>query len=266
MNPNEKALWEILVPTIVDGNHVNKDYHKTWDKKVHEISGGLTILNATKGQWVSPDNQLFVENMIPVRIFCSKTEIESIADFTAVYYNQKAIMFYLISQLVEIKHYQKMMPDINQQYQELLETEKQLQEVQIEYGEKRLRFSENQKLFFDNLIMKYEWEFFIDPMYAPHVYYFETYFEVENLQQIINLLPYEDLAYELKLRDNSLKLKPKAIRITEFLKHYKIKVMNLDDIRDNQIAIFMEEFSALFSSKQEAEDYVAKNQNATQNH
>lgn len=102
-------LWEILVPTVMerDGKTVSirTRYHRVWDEKVREISKGLTILEPTKGQWISPDGSLFAERMIPVRISCSDSEISKIADMTASYYNQQAVMYYEISRNVVVQHY-----------------------------------------------------------------------------------------------------------------------------------------------------------------
>lgn len=104
MTPIE--LYEILVPTISnEGIPYRTRYHKVWDEKVRAIAGGLTIITPIKGQWKSPDGTLFSERMIPVRIACNESEINAIADMTAVYYNQLAIMFYRISDKVTIKHY-----------------------------------------------------------------------------------------------------------------------------------------------------------------
>lgn len=101
-------LYEILVPTVrEDGKPIRERFHRVWDRKVREISGGLTILTPTKGQWVSPDGELFVERMIPVRVMCTEGDIEKIADLTAAYYAQKAVMYYRISDLVRIKHYEQ---------------------------------------------------------------------------------------------------------------------------------------------------------------
>jgi hypothetical protein len=72
---------------------------------VRAISGGLTILTPAKGQWVAPSGQLFVERMIPVRIICTPSEIEAIADMTAVFYEQLAVMWHRVSDQVTIKHY-----------------------------------------------------------------------------------------------------------------------------------------------------------------
>lgn len=110
-----RALWEILVPTKINRKNPNtgqkelwpvtRKYHKVWDAQVREISGGLTIFTPAKGHWINPKKEIFVERMIPVRIYCSFEEIENIADFTAKYYNQEAVMFYKISDAVTIKHY-----------------------------------------------------------------------------------------------------------------------------------------------------------------
>lgn len=101
-----KFLWEILIPTQDnDGKPFRARYHRVWDAKVREITGGLTILTPARGQWISMTNELFIERMIPVRIYCSEEEINLISDIAAKYYRQKAMMFYCISQKVNIKHY-----------------------------------------------------------------------------------------------------------------------------------------------------------------
>ena len=80
-------------------------YHRVWDSKVREIAGGLSIFPVVMGHWVSPSQELFVERMIPVRVFCEPKQIESIADMTAEYYNQEAVMYYSVSRDVNIKYY-----------------------------------------------------------------------------------------------------------------------------------------------------------------
>lgn len=99
-------LYEILVPTV---NHNNKPYrtrfHRVWDNKIRSIAKGLTILQPVKGQWISENDDLVKERMIPVRIACTPEQINLIADITANYYQQKAIMFYQISNNVTIKCY-----------------------------------------------------------------------------------------------------------------------------------------------------------------
>jgi hypothetical protein len=99
-------LYEILVPTIRnDGRPIRTRFHRVWDAKVRAITGGLTILAPAKGQWLSPQGELFAERMIPVRIACTEEQIDTIADMTAKYYEQHAILFYKISSDVRIKHY-----------------------------------------------------------------------------------------------------------------------------------------------------------------
>jgi hypothetical protein len=100
-------LWEILVPTVMAGRPIRTRYHRVWDGKVRAISGGLTILHPAKGHWVSPGGELFVERMIPVRIACTEEEIERIADMTAKYYKQEAVMYYVVSARLVIRLYDK---------------------------------------------------------------------------------------------------------------------------------------------------------------
>jgi len=98
-------MWEILVPTMSnEGKPYRTRYHKVWDKKVYEITGGLTILAPVKGKWIPKSKILYEERMIPVRIVCSKEEIEKIVDFTIKYYNQIAVIAYKISDDVIIKY------------------------------------------------------------------------------------------------------------------------------------------------------------------
>lgn len=116
-------MWEILVPTekrvkeprvpgdtfenTVDPNLKNyytTRYHRVWDAKVRAITGGLTVLTPAKGQWVSPDGELFIERMIPVRIVATRPQIEQIIDMTMVYYDQLAILCFKISDEVILKH------------------------------------------------------------------------------------------------------------------------------------------------------------------
>lgn len=95
---SEKAVWEILVPTVRnDGRPYRLRYHKVWDEKVRALSGGLTICSPTKGHWFSPSGQLFVERMIPVRIIATREEMESIIDYTMKYYDQEAILAYKLA-------------------------------------------------------------------------------------------------------------------------------------------------------------------------
>ncbi len=101
-----KQMWEILVPTMFnDGTPIRTRYHKVWDKKVYEITGGLTIHLPTKGKWVNPvDGELFQERMIPVRIACTREQIDKIIDVTMDYYKQLAILAYKVSDEVIIKY------------------------------------------------------------------------------------------------------------------------------------------------------------------
>lgn len=98
-------LWEIMVPTIRnDGKPIKTRFHRVWDKKVYDITGGLTIMTPAKGKWVSPTGRLFAERMIPVRIACTEEQIRIIVKMTIRYYEQEAVMAYLISNQVIIEY------------------------------------------------------------------------------------------------------------------------------------------------------------------
>lgn len=100
------SVWEILVPTVTrHGKPIRTRQHREWDNRVRRIAGGLTIMQPVKGQWVSTDNELFTERVIPVRIACTREQISIIADITAAFYGQEAIMYYRISDEVHIKEY-----------------------------------------------------------------------------------------------------------------------------------------------------------------
>ena len=102
----KRELWEILVPTIdrTQTEYV-KGYHKKWDAKVRAITGGLTIRPVEKGQWVHPSSKnLIAERMIPVKIACTRRQIEEICLMTAKYYDQEIVMAYRISEEVLMVH------------------------------------------------------------------------------------------------------------------------------------------------------------------
>lgn len=97
-------LWEILVPTVrQDGTPIRTRFHRVWDAKVRDITGGLTILPVAKGQWTAPDGKLFSERMIPVKIAATRSQIERIIDMTIAYYEQLAIMAHKVSDEVIIR-------------------------------------------------------------------------------------------------------------------------------------------------------------------
>jgi hypothetical protein len=100
----ETELWEILVPTVSnEGKPYRTRYHRVWDAKVRAITNGLTICPPVKGQWVS-DGNLFRERMIPVKIACTREQIDVIINMTMKYYDQLAVMAYRVSNLCIIKH------------------------------------------------------------------------------------------------------------------------------------------------------------------
>lgn len=100
-----KKFWEILVPKYSnEGVEYGLDYHHQWDNQVREIAGGVTILRTAKGHWVNPEGQTFIEEMIPVRVYCTRENIEKIIDLTIQHYDQEAVLAAKISDEVIIKY------------------------------------------------------------------------------------------------------------------------------------------------------------------
>lgn len=98
-------MWEVLVPTVRnDGRPFRLRYHKVWDAKLLEISGGLTIMKPALGQWVNPaDHALFHDRVIPVRFLANEEQKERIVDMTCIYYDQHAVLCYAVGEKVTMR-------------------------------------------------------------------------------------------------------------------------------------------------------------------
>lgn len=97
-------MWIILVPhSDNNGKKFPIEHHWKWDEFVKSITGGLTIHRVAKGEWVNSEGELYKDKMIPVHISCTEPEIERIADFTNIHYNQEAVTYYAISDYVVIR-------------------------------------------------------------------------------------------------------------------------------------------------------------------
>ena len=81
---------------------VRTRHHKCWDRYVRTISGGLTIMKPARGQWINTDSVLHEERVIPVRVACTRKQLDKIITFTLRHYNQIAVMAYRISDEVII--------------------------------------------------------------------------------------------------------------------------------------------------------------------
>ena len=82
---------------------VRTRHHKNWDSFVRNITCGLTILKPCKGQWIDK-SKLYEERVIPVRIACTRKQLDKIIDFTIKHYRQIAVMAYKISDEVIVKY------------------------------------------------------------------------------------------------------------------------------------------------------------------
>jgi len=97
-------LWEVLVPRVSStGSEFPLEHHHQWDATVRGVAGGLTILRPAKGHWVNVKGVKFVEEMIPVRVYCTEREIDEIMDCTLRHYSQEAVFAYVVSERVKIK-------------------------------------------------------------------------------------------------------------------------------------------------------------------
>ena len=100
----DNAMWPMEYELWQRRNTYTARYHRVWDAKVRAITGGLTVLTPAKGQWVSPDGELYRERVIPVRIAATRAQIDKIIDLTLEYYDQLAVMCYKVSEEVIIRH------------------------------------------------------------------------------------------------------------------------------------------------------------------
>ena len=95
-------LWQILVPTTrKNGKPIRTRFHRIFDAKVRSLSGGLTIVQPTKGQWVSPEGRLLDERMIPVQFMATRAQKDEVVQFALKHYEQDCLMVVLISSEVE---------------------------------------------------------------------------------------------------------------------------------------------------------------------
>lgn len=74
-----------------------------FDGFVLDMVGGLTVLKpSTTGKWIF-EQRLYEDRVIPVRIACTRSQIEKILDFAKVHYRQIAVMAYKLSDEVIIR-------------------------------------------------------------------------------------------------------------------------------------------------------------------
>lgn len=105
MKQKNLKLWEILIPKFSNqGLEYSLKYHQEWDKKVRQMAGGLTIMKTAKGHWINPSGNLFVEEMIPVRVSCAEQDIDSVIQKTINHYDQEAILAYELSSNVKLRY------------------------------------------------------------------------------------------------------------------------------------------------------------------
>jgi hypothetical protein len=101
----KKKFLGVLVSKASNfGQEYSLEYRRQWDSQIRQITGGLTIFKKSRGQWISPVSELFNEEMIHVRVFCSKNSLDKILKFTLEHYNQKVVMAYEVSNNIILKY------------------------------------------------------------------------------------------------------------------------------------------------------------------
>lgn len=97
-----KQVWEIYVPTVHQNSNkpIKARYHRVWDRKVLDITGGLSVYNPIVGIWKSDESgEVYNERMIPVRIVATRDEVEKVIEETFKHYpDEEAILCYRLSQ------------------------------------------------------------------------------------------------------------------------------------------------------------------------
>jgi hypothetical protein len=93
-----KSLYEILVPTKFEDTKtpIRTRYHKKFDEVCRKYSDGLSIFKPIMGQWLHK-GELYEDRMIPVRLVCTRNELNNIMKFAKDHYRQIQIMAYKIS-------------------------------------------------------------------------------------------------------------------------------------------------------------------------
>ena len=99
-----KKMWEILVPASNRNEKFSYEHHKEWDAFVGQYSNGITVLRGAKGEWKSPNGEVFRDRMIPCRIICTEEEIKKIVRFTIEHYNQEAVLAYELSDNIILEY------------------------------------------------------------------------------------------------------------------------------------------------------------------
>ncbi len=106
----DRKLWDIYVPKYANDRtkylkrkvKFSIEHHHAWDDYVRSLTGGITIMRSAKGQWMSPEGELFRDVMIPVRILCSEEHIDDIINFTLKHYDQHAVLAYEVSDNIKL--------------------------------------------------------------------------------------------------------------------------------------------------------------------
>ena len=82
----------------INGEGIDSDYFND----VYALSGGGMSKIQFFNDVMIPDEILFIDKMIPVRIYCTEFEIDKIIQLTLNHYDQEAVLAYEISSNVKL--------------------------------------------------------------------------------------------------------------------------------------------------------------------
>lgn len=105
--PELIGLWEILIPvTHKDGTPVTEKDHRIWRSSLEAI-GVHQFLAPGAVPWIVNEPHLVGVRMIPFRVACTQEQITQVANLTASYFGQDAILLYRVSDDVTLIRYDR---------------------------------------------------------------------------------------------------------------------------------------------------------------
>lgn len=105
-NPR-RCLWEIFIPKNNNKNTIFQvSHHREWNKKItNETDVILLSSSTTPTKTLDPPlgQSFFSEEMILIRVCCTKEEFDKILNITIEHYDRKEIIAFKLSENMLIK-------------------------------------------------------------------------------------------------------------------------------------------------------------------
>lgn len=105
--PEPIGLWEILIPVShKDGTPVTEKDHRIWWSSLEAIGAHQFLVPAAM-PWFVNEPHLVGVRMIPFRVACTREQITKVANLTATYFGQDAVLLYRVSDDVTLIRYDR---------------------------------------------------------------------------------------------------------------------------------------------------------------